>query len=96
MRAKGIAAKAKRKFRRTTDRNYGLPVADNVLGRRFDLGPPNEAPVADITYVPTRQGWLYLIAVEDLYSRNPLSSFSGKLHIPHAAPAVPGQAAGAG
>jgi putative transposase len=69
MREDGIRAKTARKFRCTTDSDHDLPVADNLLGRQFDPEAPNEAWVADITYVPTRQGWLYLAAVEDLYSR---------------------------
>jgi putative transposase len=69
MRDNGIAAKTARKFRHTTDSNHDLPVAENLLGRQFDPESPNESWVADITYVPTREGWLYLAAVEDLYSR---------------------------
>jgi putative transposase len=70
MREAGIAAKTARKFRcTTTDSAHDLPVADNLLDRQFDPDSPNEAWVADITYVPTREGWLYLAAVEDLYSR---------------------------
>ena len=69
MRDHGIRAKTARKFRRTTDSDHGLPVADNLLDRQFDRAAPNEAWVADITYLPTRQGWLYPAAVEDLYSR---------------------------
>jgi transposase InsO family protein len=69
MRDHGIRAKTAKKFRCTTDSDHGLPVAENLLGRQFDPGSPNEAWVADITYVPTREGWLYLAAVEDLYSR---------------------------
>ena len=64
-----IRAKTARKFRCTTDSNHDLPVADNLLDRQFDPGSANEAWVADITYVPTREGWLYLAVVEDLYSR---------------------------
>jgi putative transposase len=69
MRQLGIAARAAKKFRCTTDSDHDLPVAENLLGRQFDPASPNEAWVADITYVPTREGWLYLAAVEDLYSR---------------------------
>jgi len=70
MRDNGIAAKTARKFRcTTTDSNHDLPVADNLLDRQFDAAAPNESWVADITYIPTREGWLYLAAVEDLYSR---------------------------
>jgi len=69
MRRAGIAAKTARQFRHTTDSNHGRPVADNLLDRRFDPASANAAWVADITYIPTREGWLYLAAVEDLYSR---------------------------
>jgi transposase InsO family protein len=69
MRDHEIRAKTARKFRCTTDSDHDLPVADNLLDRQFDRAGPNEAWVADITYIPTREGWLYLAAVEDLYSR---------------------------
>lgn len=69
MREAGIAAKTKRKFRQTTDSNHGLPVAENVLDRAFDPEEPNASWVADVTYIPTREGWLYLAVVEDLFSR---------------------------
>jgi transposase InsO family protein len=70
MRDNDIQAKTARRFRvRTTDSNHDLPVADNLLDRQFNPSQANEAWVADITYIPTREGWLYLAAVEDLYSR---------------------------
>jgi putative transposase len=69
MRDHDIQAKTARKFRCTTDSNHDLPVADNLLGRQFDPDAPNEVWLADITYIPTHEGWLYLAAVEDLYSR---------------------------
>jgi putative transposase len=69
MRDDGIRAKTARKFRCTTDSDHDLPVAENLLGRQFDPDSPNEAWVADLTYIPTREGWLYLAAVEDLYAR---------------------------
>jgi transposase InsO family protein len=69
MRQAGIAAKTKRKFKQTTDSNHSMPVAQNVLDRQFDPEEPNASWVADITYVPTREGWLYLAVVEDLFSR---------------------------
>jgi transposase InsO family protein len=69
MRRAGIAAKTARKFRHTTDSSHGRPVAANVLDRQFDPGVANAAWVSDITFIPTREGWLYLAAVEDLYSR---------------------------
>lgn len=69
MRRAGIAAKTARKFRHTTDSDHDRPVAANVLDRQFDPAGANEAWVSDITFVPTREGWLYLAVVEDLYSR---------------------------
>jgi putative transposase len=70
MREAGIVAKTARKFRcSTTDSDHDLPVAENLLDRQFDPAAANESWVADITYIPTREGWLYLAAVEDLYSR---------------------------
>jgi putative transposase len=64
-----IRAKSARKFRNTTDSNHPFPVVDNVLDRQFAPKGPNEKWVTDITYIPTREGWLYLAVVEDLYSR---------------------------
>ncbi len=70
MRDNHIEAKTARKFRvRTTDSNHDLPVVDNLLNRQFNPSQANEVWVTDITYIPTREGWLYLAAVEDLYSR---------------------------
>lgn len=69
MREHGIRAKAPRRFVRTTDSRHGLPVAENVLDRDFDPCEPNAAWAADITYIPTADGWLYLAVVEDLFSR---------------------------
>ena len=69
MNAHGIRAKAPRRFVRTTDSNHGLAVAENLLARDFDPSGPNESWAADITYVPTGEGWLYPAVVEDLFSR---------------------------
>jgi putative transposase len=69
MREHGIRAKSPKRFVRTTDSKHRLPVAANVLDRNFDPEGPNERWCADITYIPTREGWLYLAAVEDLFSR---------------------------
>ncbi|TGC27137.1 IS3 family transposase [Pseudomonas citronellolis] len=59
----------KRKFVHTTNSKHDLPIASNILARRFDPPAANQAWVADITYIRTRRGWLYLAAVMDLYSR---------------------------
>ena len=56
MREAGISAKTKRKFRRTTDSNHPHPVPDNIPDRDFDPAKPNASWVADVTYVPTREG----------------------------------------
>jgi putative transposase len=69
MRQSGLRATTARKFRHTTDSNHRLPVAQNVLDRQFQATGPNQKWVSDITYVWTDEGWLYLAAVEDLYSR---------------------------
>ena len=69
MREHGIRAKAPRRFVRTTDSNHRLPVAANVLDRDFEPEGPNQKWCADITYIPTREGWVYLAVVEDLFSR---------------------------
>lgn len=59
----------KRPYRVTTESDHGKPVAPNVLERRFDGWQPNQAWVADITYIHTGEGWLYLACVLDLGSR---------------------------
>jgi putative transposase len=69
MRKDGLAAKGKRRFRVTTDSSHDLPVASNHLDRCFARSQPNEAWVSDITFIATDEGWLYLAAEMDLYSR---------------------------
>ncbi len=65
----GIQSRSKRKFKATTDSGHSHPVAANKLARQFDVDAPNRVWVADITYIPTREGWLYLALVLDLFSR---------------------------
>ncbi len=69
MRRAGLQATIRRKFQLTTDSNHTLPVAENLLDRRFSPSRPNQAWVSDIMGIPTREGWLYLVAVLDLFSR---------------------------
>lgn len=69
MRQHGIAAEKKRKFIRTTDSNHALPVAPNRLNQQFEVDRPDVVWTADITYIWTGQGWLYLAVVLDLFSR---------------------------
>jgi transposase InsO family protein len=69
MRNAGLRAKGKRKYKATTDSNHALPVAPNLLERKFTVDRPDAAWVSDITYIWTRQGWMYLAVVLDLFSR---------------------------
>jgi putative transposase len=69
MRELGLRSLRKRRFKATTDSNHALPVAENVLDRQFEVDAPNVAWVTDITYVWTSEGWLYLAAILDLFSR---------------------------
>lgn len=57
------------KYKRTTDSVHGFPFAENLLGRDFTATAPNQKWVSDISYIWTREGWLYLAVVIDLYSR---------------------------
>ena len=69
MREHGIVSKHKRKFRVTTNSAHSYPVAQNLLQRRFDVSGPGRCWVSDITYIPTREGWLYLAVTLDLFHR---------------------------
>ena len=69
MRQAGLSVKARRHRTNTTDSCHGSPVADNVLGRDFTAQASNTKWVADITGVWTAEGWLYLAAILDVYSR---------------------------
>ena len=64
----GIRCTHKKKFRVTTDSKHNLPVAPNLLDRQFVRSAPNEVWVADITYIPTDEGWLFLAAIKDLHT----------------------------
>jgi transposase InsO family protein len=69
MREKGLQSKRRRRFKATTDSKHGLPVAPNLLQRNFTVEAPNKVWVGDITFVWTREGWLYLAVLIDLFSR---------------------------
>jgi transposase InsO family protein len=69
MKVAGLAPKTKRKFKVTTDSKHSLFVAPNLLQRQFYVAKPNRVWAGDITYIPTKKGWLYLATVMDLYSR---------------------------
>lgn len=69
MRDNAIRAKHKRRYKATTDSKHDLPVAPNLLDRQFTPERPDQVWTADITYIPTAEGWLYLAVVMDLYTR---------------------------
>jgi putative transposase len=69
MRDNGIRARHKRRYKATTDSKHALPVAPNLLERNFTPSAPNQAWAADLTYVWTTEGWLYLAVVLDLFNR---------------------------
>ena len=69
LRRQSLRAKAAKKFKATTNSNHSLPVAENLLQQNFTAPHPNHVWVADITYIATDEGWLYLAVVLDLYSR---------------------------
>lgn len=70
MREAGLQSRKRRRFRVvTTDSAHEHPIAANLLGRRFVASAPNQKWLADLTYVPTDEGWLYLALIMDLFSR---------------------------
>ena len=69
MRDNGVRARHKRRFKATTDSKHTLPVAENLLDRNFSPEAPNQVWTADLTYIWTNEGWLYLAVVLDLFNR---------------------------
>lgn len=69
MRLNDIQAKQSKRYKITTRSDHSYAVAPNLLDRQFQAKGPNQKWVADITYIPTAEGWLYLAGVMDLYSR---------------------------
>lgn len=64
---RGLVARPRRV--RTTDSRHALPVAPNLLDRKFTAARPNQIWLADLSYIPTEEGWLYLASVMDLHTR---------------------------
>ncbi|MCF6206476.1 MAG: IS3 family transposase [Sulfurovum sp.] len=70
MKALGLKAKTKQRFRvQTTDSKHDLPISPNLVEQDFYASTPGEVYVGDITYIKTKEGWLYLAIVIDLYAR---------------------------
>ena len=84
MRGDGLSPKRKQKFKKTTDSQHNKAVASNLLDQNFSAEAPNEKWAADISYIWTAQGWLYLAVMLDLYSRRVIGWAVGGLQC-HAA-----------
>ncbi len=69
MRERGIQARRKKRFRRTTDSRHAGPIAPNVLARQFEVKAANAVWVTDVTCVWTAEGWLFLAVMLDLFAR---------------------------
>lgn len=69
MRQSGLVARQPKRYRVTTNSQHRRPIAPNLVARAFSVTQPNRVWVADITYVQTGEGWLYLAVVIDLFSR---------------------------
>src|ERR671917_368005 len=81
MRENGLRARQPRRFKRTTDSQHAFPVAPNLLDQDFSAERPDEKWGADISYVWTREGWLYLAVVIDLFARRVVGwAVSDRLH----------------
>jgi putative transposase len=81
MRDNGLRARQKRRFKRTTDSHHAWPVAPNLLDQDFTAAGPDKKWGADISYVWTREGWLYLAVVIDLFARRVVGWATGdRLH----------------
>jgi putative transposase len=80
MRENDLYARKKRRKVRTTNSQHRFPIAPNLLKRDFEASAPNKKWVADITFIETREGWLYLAGVLDTYSRKIVGWSMGKQH----------------
>jgi len=65
----GLCCKQRRRFKATTDSRHRLPVAENLLGQSFEAPSPSQTWLSDMTYIPTEEGWLYLVGHKDLCTR---------------------------
>lgn len=82
----GLRSRIARKYKHTTDSNHRLPTAPNLLERQFTVIQPNKVWTTDITYIRTKQGWLYLCVMLDLFSRR--MSYCGVANQPSNRPSI--------
>jgi putative transposase len=68
-RKNGLRCVQKKKFKATTDSKHKMPIALNLLEQDFDVATPGQVWVADISYIPTDEGWLYLAGIKDLCTK---------------------------
>jgi putative transposase len=81
MRENGLKARQKRRFKQSTDSHHAWPAAPNLLDQDFAATRPDEKWGADISYIWTREGWLYLAVVIDLFARRVVGWSTGdRLH----------------
>ncbi len=81
MRENGLKARQKRRFKRTTDSHYSFPIAPNLIEQDFSAEGPNQKWAADLSYVWTGEGWLYLAVILDLFARRVVGrAVSDRLH----------------
>ncbi len=69
MRKEGIRSIIKKKYKVTTDSSHSYSIAENLLNRKFNVEETSRAWVSDLTYIPTKEGWIYLTTVIDLADR---------------------------
>ena len=69
MRENDLGARCKKRFRKTTDSNHSFACPENLVARNFTVAGPNQVWVSDVTYIPTRERWLYLGVTLDLHPR---------------------------
>jgi len=81
MRQASIFSRKRRKFRVTTHSKHSFPKAENLVRQNFSTDKPNRLWVSDITYIWTKEGWLYLVVIIDVFSRLVVGwSLSNQLH----------------
>ena len=78
MKAGGLRSRLSVKYKATTNSKHNLPVAENLLNRKFTAAKPGEKMVSDITYIRTNEGWLYAAAVLDLYGQKVIGLSMGE------------------